>query len=113
MKKDIYIKKGNLIWISLFSSVVRDEKGNVKYAIAAITDITDKKTLEQVLMQNELRNKNIEKIAHIGSWEMDFESQKMICSDELFRILGLEPDEEILSFEAGLPLSILLTKKNR
>lgn len=34
-------------------------------------------------------------LAHIGNWVWDFENQKLIWTEELYRIYGLEPDEEI------------------
>lgn len=41
-------------------------------------------------------------ISHIGSWEWDILSNKVIWSDELFRIFGLAPQEKAIDFEAYL-----------
>jgi PAS domain S-box-containing protein len=49
-----YIHKNkNLIWIKLYSNVVRDNNGNVKYAIATIVDITEQKKAEKALKESE------------------------------------------------------------
>jgi len=53
IEKRYYHKKGHIIWVHLNSSVVRDEQGNVGYAIAAISDITEKKQMEEELRKNE------------------------------------------------------------
>lgn len=42
-------KNGHTVWIELFSNVVRNEAGNVKYAVASVVDITDRKEKENEL----------------------------------------------------------------
>ncbi|MBD3305914.1 PAS domain S-box protein [candidate division KSB3 bacterium] len=42
-------KTGRIVWIRLYSSVIRDEEGQVKYAIPAIEDITERKQAEEDL----------------------------------------------------------------
>jgi PAS domain S-box-containing protein len=34
-----------------------------------------------------------QQIAHMGSWEFDYESERMKCSDETYRIFGYQPGE--------------------
>lgn len=45
-----------------------------------------------------------QRVAHVGSWELDGATQEMQCSDELFRICGLEPQsvKPTLQFMLGL-----------
>ncbi|OQW99039.1 MAG: hypothetical protein BWK74_03130 [Desulfobacteraceae bacterium A6] len=55
------------------------------------------------LLEEERRNKRImlartEDIAHIGSWEWDIATDKVIWSDELFRIFQRDPREGAPSF---------------
>jgi len=40
-------KAGHAVWIQLYSNVVRDETGTIKYAIAVVTDISNKKEADQ------------------------------------------------------------------
>lgn len=40
-----------------------------------------------------------EKIAHIGSWRLDINSNQLIWSDETYRIFGLEPQQMEPSYE--------------
>ncbi len=42
--------------------------------------------------QSEAQLKDAQRVAHLGSWRKDIESGKMEWSDELFRILGFEPE---------------------
>mgnify|MGYP006290875229 CR=1 FL=1 len=43
-------KNGGIIWVNLYSNIVRDSSGKVKYAVAAITDITHQKESEKQLV---------------------------------------------------------------
>jgi PAS domain S-box-containing protein len=46
-------KKGHPIWVKMHSNVVKDEQGNIEYAIAAIQDITEIKETDQALAKSE------------------------------------------------------------
>lgn len=49
-----YIKNnGQVIWINLHSSVIRNETGEPQYAVAAISDITESKRLEREIKERE------------------------------------------------------------
>ena len=37
-------------------------------------------------------------IAHLGSWEWDFNNKTLDCSDEVYRMLGMQPKERELTF---------------
>ena len=46
-------KDGHPIWTNLSSNVIRDEQGNIHYAIGVVVDITDRKQAEEALRQSE------------------------------------------------------------
>jgi PAS domain S-box-containing protein len=56
------------------------------------------------LQQREAKLAEAQKIAHLGSWELDFTTQSVTWSDELFRIYGLEPTSNPLSFQDAIHL---------
>ncbi len=60
-----------------------------------ISDITPAKESERLLKQSQ-------EIAHLGSWELDLTKNKLIWSDEVYRIFGLEPQEFGASYDAFL-----------
>ena len=72
--------------------------------VAVYDDLTEKKQMEQELEKNRYRLKTAEKIAHLGSWEMDLKTGKTIWSDEFFRICGYEPGEIEPAKEKGVAL---------
>ncbi|TAL16651.1 PAS domain S-box protein [bacterium] len=64
------------------------EKG--KFALV-IADVTERKLAERALQKSGERLKEAQRMASIGSWELDLFTGKMIFSDEVFRILELSP----------------------
>jgi PAS domain S-box-containing protein len=68
--------------------------------LVQIVDVTDKKRAENFLKEkNEILSRS-EEIAHIGSWVLDLPVNKLVWSDEVYRIFGLEPQEFAGSQEA-------------
>ncbi len=45
---------------------------------------------EENLKRSEDRLAEAQSVAHVGSWEWDFKNQEIYCSEELYRILGLD-----------------------
>lgn len=54
-------------------------------------EIQEKLYAEALLLERESLLKKTEEIAHIGSWSLDFETDELIWSDEVYRIFGLSP----------------------
>jgi PAS domain S-box-containing protein len=69
---------------------------------AAVVDITSLGQAEQALRESEHRLKRAQKIAHLGSWELDLANNRLTWSDEVYRIFGLEPQEFGATYEAFL-----------
>jgi PAS domain S-box-containing protein len=72
--------------------------------LMTLTDITQTKQLNQKLLESEMRLNKTQKIAHIGSWELDVISEQLILSDEVYHIFGLNPQEFSDTYEAFLNL---------
>lgn len=51
------------------------------------------------LEYSELRLKQAQAIAHVGSWEVDFATNSSIWSDEAYKIYGLDPGNHKLSYD--------------
>ena len=62
----------------------------LKSLIAAF-DLTERKRALDELHRNEARLKEAERIAHFGWWERDFSTSRVVLSDELCRIFGVQP----------------------
>ncbi len=66
------------------------------YVMAIIRDITERKKTEEEILKRQMLLNEAQAIAHIGSWEYYLHNQKVIWSDELFNIFGLEKKEVTL-----------------
>lgn len=66
--------------------------------------ISEKKKTEKQLVQNEKALEMAQKIAHLGSWEMDIKTGKTKWSDEFFRICGFKPQAFKPTREKGFEL---------
>jgi len=43
-----------------------------------------------------------QQIAHLGNWELDVDRNELRCSDEIYRIFGLNPQQQDLNFDVFL-----------
>ncbi len=65
-------------------------------------EIQIRQHVEVVLRQNEQQLSRAQEIAHLGSWELDLENDRLTWSDEVYRIFGLQPQEFDATYEAFL-----------
>lgn len=65
--------------------------GDEPCILAAIVDITDRKHADEVLHRKESELAEAQRLAHVGSWQLDVKTRTLLWSDELFRIHGLDP----------------------
>ena len=52
------------------------------------------------LQQQEAKLAQVQRVAHVGSWELDLSTSKLTWSDELLDICGLEPGAQAPTFQA-------------
>jgi diguanylate cyclase (GGDEF)-like protein/PAS domain S-box-containing protein len=76
---------------------------------AAVDKVIEKITLKRLVAeQNERISRReqqlseAQKITHLGSWEWEGETGAVSASDQLYRILGVEPESVTLSYQALL-----------
>ena len=80
-------------WISEATiSPVRDATGEITRYIAVRRDVTDRKRAERNLRESEASLANAQQIAKLGSWERDVATEKIIWSDQEYRMYGYEPN---------------------
>ncbi|GAB3169002.1 PAS domain S-box protein [Telluribacter humicola] len=83
---------------------LRAEDGTVLQTIGIVQDIQERKEALDHLREEHLRFRNAESLGNIGSFERILPSPTLFCSDEFYRIHGLEPQsvkfdmEKLLSF---------------
>ncbi|HXG85954.1 MAG TPA: PAS domain S-box protein [Pyrinomonadaceae bacterium] len=63
-------------------------------------DNTERHLADEKLQERERQLKEAQTIARVGSWDWDITQNKIVWSDELFRIFGLTPQEFAGTYEA-------------
>jgi len=61
--------------------------------IVVTQDITERKVMEEMMTQKESRLKEAQKIAKVGSWELEFPGLNLSWSDEIYRIFEIDPKQ--------------------
>ena len=85
-------KSGQWQWIFARGKVSeQDEAGNPLRMTGTHLDINDRKTAEAALRKSQHQLQEAQRIAKIGSWEMEVTSNKIAWSEELFEIYGFKP----------------------
>ena len=98
----IITASGKTKYLRSIATVRRDEKGNAVYVVGTERDITEKQTLIDKLTSSEKLYKQAQALAHLGNWSWDVKNNVVEWSDELYRIYGLEPQSEQLTYEKYL-----------
>jgi PAS domain S-box-containing protein len=78
--------------------------GTPQYLLGISEDITERKQAEEALQQNEARLKMAQRIAHIGSWDLDLVDNVLTWSDEIYRIFEIDSAKFGASYTAFLEL---------
>ncbi len=86
MEKRYFGKRGNLIWILLSVSLVRDDQNRPQYFISQIQDITQRKQAEAALRQSQSLLTETERLGHVGGWEFNIDTQVQTWTEEVYRI---------------------------
>lgn len=89
-------KDGRYKWIYDRGQAVWDHNGNPIRMVGVHSDITERKQLETQLRKSEAHLSVAQRIAHLGSWEFNLETQEVTWSRETFEIFSRNP-------EAGSP----------
>jgi diguanylate cyclase (GGDEF)-like protein/PAS domain S-box-containing protein len=73
-------------------------------ALYLAATILSRRQLRAAVFESEAQLKQAQRLAQLGSWEQDLTTQKIIWSDEIYRIFETEPSTFSPSYEAFLNL---------
>lgn len=98
-------KDGQYRWFLIRYNPLRDEQGKIVRWYAAGTDIEDRKQAEDALRRSQAYLAEAQRLTHTGSWAYSPAiSRTVYWSDEMFRIVELEPQKSIPTDEEFLQL---------
>ena len=72
---------------------ITDALGHTVRLIGTTQDITERKLVEEKLRKSEALLARAETLANLGSWELDLRTGEVSWSAQLFRILGVDPEQ--------------------
>jgi len=82
--------------------LVKDKRGNPVHIDGTVIDITEQNRAEIALQASELLHRKAQRVAKLGHWEYDLESDHLTWSDEMFRIFELDKNQFDGSFATFL-----------
>src|SRR5246500_2823954 len=96
----ILLPDGAVKYLHAVAHAGRDSSGNLEY-MGVVTDITERKradeerqALSRKLEESNARLEEAERVAHLGYWIWNLETNRVVFSNETCRIYGLKPQED-------------------
>ncbi|WP_163338477.1 PAS domain S-box protein [Desulfopila sp. IMCC35008] len=95
IEKRYVTKDGRIVSALLTGSVVRNEDGTIRYVIGMAQDITERIEVERQLRERETSLNEAQRVAKLGSWQWDLVSDENKWSENLCRMMGLNPEDPV------------------
>lgn len=95
----LFAKDGSVVWLDARFVPHWNDKGEILSAEIIARTITGRKKAEESLRASERLLSESQKLARVGSWEVDLKTHEARWSDELYRIHGYEPGDIEPSYE--------------
>lgn len=86
----MYRKNGGTIWVETSRTFLRDEQKKPIGILGALRGIDERKQAQQKILKSEARLARAQRIAHLGNWEWDIETDTETWSDEVFNMFGIK-----------------------
>ncbi len=95
-------KDGSHCWLGLSYSRLQDSPETLTGTVAIGVNLSDRRHFEEELRKSERSLAKAQRLAHVGSWEWDLQTDEVRWSDEVYRIFGTTPQEYASTYEAFL-----------
>ncbi len=93
-KCEYRFRRADGAWAYLYDRayIARDASGKAWRVIGAMQDLTERKEAEAALRESEAYLNNAARLAHVGHWQWNLQTNRVSGSEEMFRIFGKPPD---------------------
>ncbi|MFO1001909.1 MAG: PAS domain S-box protein [Planctomycetaceae bacterium] len=95
---------GEYRWHIVREQPLRDAKGVIELWVGTCTDIDDLTRAENALRETETRLREAQRIARLGSWNWEPQTDRVAWSDAEFELFGVSPQDIHPSLESFLSL---------
>src|SRR6202008_4672914 len=102
----ILLPDGSVKYLHAVAHAGRDSSGNLEY-MGVVTDMTDRKradeehqALSRKLEESNARLEESQRVAHLGYWIWNLDTNRVVFSNETCRIYGINQQEDPIDLEA-------------
>ena len=99
LEKSYSRKDGGKVWGRLNVSLLKNGNGSSPLVFALVEDITERKRAETSLRQREADLSEAQRLAKVGSWQWDPQTDVVTWSRELYLIAGRDPGLPAVSYK--------------
>jgi PAS domain S-box-containing protein len=99
LEKSYSRKDGVKVWGRLNVSLLKNGNGSSPLVFALVEDITERKRAETSLRQREADLSEAQRLAKVGSWQWDPQTDTVTWSRELYLIAGRDPSLPAVSYK--------------
>lgn len=96
------VTREGLRWLAWQYTAMLDAEGSVESIVGVGRDITEKNQSEDTLRESEAKLVEAQHIAKIGRWDLDFVSNTLAWSDEIYDLLEISREEYSPAYETML-----------
>jgi PAS domain S-box-containing protein len=90
LELEIKTKSGKILH-GLFSGEILESQGK-NFFMTVMVDITARKLVENILVESESNLAEAQRMAHIGSWDWNMNTNTVKWSKEMFRVFDIDPE---------------------
>lgn len=98
-------KSGDIKWVHQKNVLIHEESGNPVAIEGIVSDITERRKMEEALRLSEANLMEAQQMAHLGYWYWDVNTGNVEWSREVYNIFRLDPDQFTPKIDSILSLS--------
>ena len=92
---------GTVRWVAATGKFLYAADGEPERMLGMSVDITERKQAEESLRRKEMELTEAQRLAGVGSWQWDPDSDTVVWSEELYRIAGRDPESASRQFQGS------------